>query len=104
MINIITSIGWFGFLASAVYFIVYDRMSDTAGVDYITNTRNFLIASAALVILGYVLKFTSTSLKLGSGRCRKCGKKIDKGEMFCFDHRREAIWQAKEKERFNRLK
>jgi len=104
MTNIITSIGWFGFLASAVYFIVYDRMSETTNVNYIMNTRNFLFASAGLVILGYVLKYTSTTLKLGSGRCRKCGKRIDKGEMFCFDHRREAIWQAKEKERFDRLK
>lgn len=99
MTNIITTIGWFGFLASAIYFIVYDRMSGSTGSDYIFRSRDMLIASAALVLLGYFLKYLGGALKMGKGRCKKCGKKIDKGEMYCFDHRREAIWQAQERAR-----
>ena len=99
MTNIITSLGWFGFLLAAVYFIVYDRMSGSTNVDYINNARNILIGSAGMVLLGYILKYLGTLVGVGSGRCKKCKKRIDKSEMFCFDHRREAIWQAQERAR-----
>lgn len=97
--NIITTIGWFGFVASAVYFIVYDRMSGSTNSDYIFKSRDMLIGSAGLVLLGYLVKYLGGALKLGTGKCKKCGKRIDKGEMFCFDHRRESIWEAQERGR-----
>jgi hypothetical protein len=99
MANIITTIGWFGFLVSAVYFIVYDRMSGSTSSEYIFRSRDMLIGSAGLVLFGYVLKYLGGVLKLGTGKCKKCGKRINKSERFCFDHSREAIWEAQERAR-----
>src|SRR2546430_9029550 len=99
MTNIITTLGWFGFIVAIAYFLVYDRMSGTTSIDYIKNTRDILYVSAALVMGGYLLKYVGTLLGMDKGRCKKCGKRIDKGEMFCFDHRREAIWRAQERGR-----
>jgi hypothetical protein len=99
MTDIITAIGWFGFLVAIVYFVVYDRMGGTAGVDYVRGSRDILLVSAALVVGGYVLKFAGSAAGVGRGRCKKCGKRIEKQEMFCFDHRLEAIRQAQERTR-----
>ena len=99
MTNIITTIGWFGFVVSAAYFLVYDRMSGSTNPDYIFRSRDMLIASAGLVLLGYILKYLGSALKMGTGKCKRCGKRIDKSEMYCFDHRRDAIWEAQEKAR-----
>lgn len=104
MTNIITTIGWFGFVLSAAYFIVYDRMSGSTDPDYIMRSRDMLIASAGLVLLGYILKYLGSALKLGTGKCKKCGKRIDKSEMYCFDHRRDVIWQAREREQHQQRK
>lgn len=99
MTNIITTIGWFGFLLGLAYFVVYDHwISGSPDADYVTNTVRIWIASGALVLFGYALKFLAGVVGVGSGKCKKCGKRIDKGEMFCFDHRREQIWEAREKE------
>ena len=99
MTNIITTIGWFGFVLSTAYFIVYVSMGGSANSEYIYRSRDMLISSAGLVLLGYLLKYLGGALKLGTGKCKRCGKRIDKSEMFCFDHRREAIWEAQERAR-----
>jgi hypothetical protein len=43
------------------------------------------------------LRFLGHILGLGSGRCRKCGKRIERQEMYCFNHRLESIRQAQDR-------
>ena len=67
---------------------------------YVWQTQWILIISAGVILGGYVLRYLGQALGIGkTGRCRKCGKKIDKSEMYCFDHRRDSIWEAQEKNR-----
>src|SRR5437667_5228130 len=99
MTNIITTIGWFGFIVAFAYFLVYDRMSGTISIDHVQNTRDILFASGTLVLGGYLLKYLASLFGVGKGKCKTCGKRIDKGEMYCFDHRIEAIRRAQERGR-----
>jgi len=99
MANVITTVGWFGFVLAAVYFVVYDRFAAHSGLDYVHHTRDILIVSAALVVGGYVLQYLGSLLGSLSSRCKKCGKRIDQGEMFCFNHRIETIHLAQDRVR-----
>jgi hypothetical protein len=99
MYNLISVLGWICFAAGLVYYFV--NSGDAGRIqETVLQSQTIIITGSALVILGYVLRFISKKVGLGAtSRCKKCGKKIDKAEMFCFDHRREAIWEAQEKHR-----
>lgn len=102
MHSILSSLGWFGFAAGMIYYVIRDRYGDAALIgEYVWQTQVMLVISAGLIIGGATLGYMQRKTGIGqaSGRCKKCNKKIHKGEMFCFDHRREAIWQAQDKHR-----
>jgi hypothetical protein len=96
MFNLISTIGWLGFAAGLIYYFV-NSDDPTRIQDVVVQTQTILIVAACFVVVGYVVKFVSK--KVDHSKCQKCGKKIDKGEMFCFDHRRESIWKAQEDHR-----
>ena len=99
MSNLISIAGWICFAAGLIYYFV--NSGDAGQIEEtVLQTQTILIVAAGLIIGGYTLKFIGKRIGLGDhSRCKKCGKKIDKAEMFCFDHRRESIWQAQEKHR-----
>lgn len=98
---IVRTMGWVGFVVGIGYFIVADKIAGEKGNPiYVHYTQQILLISAALVIGGYILKILSGFAGVGSSRCRKCGKRIPQNAMFCFDHKREAILEAKERGRF----
>jgi hypothetical protein len=102
MQNVLSSLGWFGFAAGLVYYFIRDRYGDAALIEeYVWHTQIILIVSAGLIVSGTVYRFMQKKTGIGQqmNRCRRCGKKIGKDEMYCFDHRRDAIWQAQEKHR-----
>ena len=104
MHSVLSSLGWFGFAAGLIYYFIRDRYGDPGLIqEYVFQTQIILITSAALIVITYVLRFMSRKTGIGqqSARCLKCQKRIDKGEMYCFDHRREAIWHAQEKHRLD---
>jgi len=99
MLNLISVLGWICFAGGLIYYFVESgngsRIEDT-----VVRSQTILLVGAALIIAGYVLDFLGKKVGMGNrSSCRKCGKKIDKAEMYCFDHRREVIWQAQEKHR-----
>lgn len=98
---IVRTMGWVGLIVGIGYFMVADEIAGEKGNPiYVHYTQQILLISAALVVGGYVLKILSGFAGVGTSRCQKCGKRIAKGAMFCFDHKREAILEAKERGRF----
>jgi hypothetical protein len=97
--KILITLGIVGMAASLVYFMVADK-SEGREVEVVENTKLSFIVAAAMVPAGYILRFLGKLLGLGSSRCRKCGKRIEKQEMFCFDHSFELVQNAKERTRF----
>src|ERR1051325_2163614 len=97
MFNLISILGWACLAGGLIFYFLNSGDPDHIR-DVVLQSQTIILAGGALVITGYILKFFGK--KVGqSNRCKKCGKKIDKTEMYCFDHRREAIWQAQEKHR-----
>jgi hypothetical protein len=104
MYSILSSLGWFGFAAGLIYYFIRDRYGDPSLVQhYVWQTQWILLVSGSLIVIAYVSRFMSKKTGIGTqtGRCAKCRKRIDRGETYCFDHRREAIWQAQEKHRLD---
>lgn len=99
--QIIRTLGWIGFAVAAGYFILADRLEADQANSIIHTTRQIFYVSGALVIGGYVLKFLEHASGVGTSKCQKCGKRIAKNDMFCFDHKKESIWEAKERSRFS---
>ena len=96
MFNLISTIGWLGFAAGFIYY--FANSDDTGHIqDVVVQTQTILIVAASFIVVGYIWKFVSK--KVDHSKCKRCGKNIDKGEMFCFDHRRESIWKAQEDHR-----
>jgi len=98
MTNLIITIGWFGLGLGLVYAFFQARSTATE-VAHIQNVQRILLISGAVLVSGYVLKFLSQWLRLGFGRCKTCGKKIEKQEMFCFDHSIAKIRHAQDLDR-----
>lgn len=97
----VRTLGWIGFALAIGYFMISDNLSGEHGDRaYVHTTQQILMASCGLVLGGYLLKFASGIAGAGTARCKKCGKRISKSEMFCFDHRRESIWEAQERTRY----
>ena len=104
MYGVLSSLGWLGFAAGLIYYFYRDSYGDPNRIqEYVFQTQIILVVSAALIITSYVLGYMSKKTGIGqhAGRCLKCQKRIDKSESYCFDHRREAIWQAQEKHRLD---
>jgi hypothetical protein len=108
MFNLISLLGWICLAGGLIYYFLNiddpNRIATT-----VLRSQTAIVVGAALIILGYILNFVGKKVGVRN-RCKTCGKKIDKTEMYCFDHRREAIWKAQEKHRlegsgkFNRIK
>ena len=100
-----TTLGWIGLGCAIAYFIVMDKShAPASGSDYVHNTQTALLVSAGMVIGGHLLRMLGGMLGVGMGRCKKCGKRIAKSEMFCFNHQKEIIWESREKTRTAGLK
>ena len=100
--QIVRTVGWIGFAVAIGYFILADKTAGEQGSPvYIHYTQEIFLVSAALVVGGYALKYLSGLAGVGKSRCQKCGKRVAKSEMFCFDHKKEAIWEARERSRFS---
>jgi len=99
MFNLISILGWMCFAVGLIYYFV--KSGDVTRIqETVVQSQTILIVAAALIIGGYILNFLSRKVSLGGqNRCKRCGKKIDRAEMYCFDHRRDSIWQAQEKHR-----
>lgn len=94
--KVLISAGVFGMAVALLYFMAADKSAgnNQQVVDY---TKMIFFGSAALIPAAYVLRFLGSILGVGSGRCKKCGKRIERQEMFCFDHRLETIRQAQDR-------
>jgi hypothetical protein len=97
--KILITLGIIGMAAVLVYFMVADK-SEGQEVVVVKNTKLYFVIAAALVPAGYILRFLGKIMGVGSSRCRKCGKRIAKNEMFCFDHSLQLVQEAKERTRF----
>src|SRR3990172_4370717 len=104
IIRIVISLGWFIFALALVYWFVSDQSGDPADAqEYVVRTKYFLTIAMGIILGGYALKYLGHMIGIGRyDRCQRCRKKIDKGEMFCFDHSRDAIWEAQERHRVER--
>jgi len=96
MIQVLQTLGWIGLVFAIAYFVVCDRMAD-APADYVRNTRDILFGAMILLVASYVMKRVTPALGLGQGKCKVCGKRIEKQEMFCFDHRLQSIRDAQDR-------
>jgi hypothetical protein len=94
--KILISAGVIGMALALLYFVFADKSSGNE-IQVVDNTKMIFFGSAALIPAGYILRFLGSILGLGQSRCKKCGKRIEKQEMFCFDHRLEAIRQAQDR-------
>ncbi len=93
--KILITLGVLGMAVALLYFVVADK-SPGNDAKVVENTKLIFLVSAALVPTGYLLRFLGNILGLGYGRCKKCGKRIERQEMFCFDHRLESIRKAQD--------
>lgn len=93
------TVGCLGILAAIVFFVIQDRGGDMAMKD-VHQTRMILLWSAGILASGYVVNILGRIVGVGKGRCKKCGKRILKTEMFCFDHSVDLVMKSKERERF----
>ena len=91
--KILITAGILGMALALAYFMVADK-SGSNNLKVVDQTKLIFFGSAALIPAAYVLRFLGSILGVNSGRCRKCGKRIERQEMFCFDHRLESIRQA----------
>jgi hypothetical protein len=96
--KILITLGILGMAGALIYFMVSDK-SEGREVEVVENTKIYFAVSAAMVPLGYILRFLGKVVGVGTSRCRKCGKRIEKQEMFCFDHSFELVQNAKERTR-----
>lgn len=92
--KIVVYLGYLGIFGAIVYWLV--RGGTDADINVVNTTKQILLGACAVLAGGYILQYLGKIFGVGKGRCQKCGKRVDKGEMFCFDHRREAIWRAQE--------
>lgn len=97
--TLITTLGWIGLAGALLYFIISDRSGD-ANHSYVDHTRMAMIVSAVMVVGGHILRYFGKVAGVGKGRCQKCGKRIEKTEMFCFDHRIQTIREAQDRTRY----
>ncbi len=96
--KIMITLGIMGMAAALVYFMIADK-TEGQQVQVVENTKLYFVVAAALVPAGYILRYVGKFLGLGTSRCRKCGKRIEKQEMFCFDHSFELVQNARERTR-----
>lgn len=97
--NWIVVFGWFGIAVAAMYWVWNTQAAGLASPDYLRNTRDIAIVSGALIVGGWLMRKLSTSLGIGQGRCKKCGKIIPAGEVYCYNHSLRQIWDAQDQMR-----
>jgi hypothetical protein len=103
LINLIITLGWCGVLAAIAYFIWQDHQGVAMAAEHMKRTRQILMLSAGLVAGGYILKYLGRWTSAALSRCKKCGKRIPKTEMFCYDHSVDLVMKAKDRDRFGDL-
>jgi hypothetical protein len=89
--RIVKVFGLAGLVFSAGYFLYFDQFKPGGSFDYITRTRDFLLISAGLVVAGYIVQRLETKLPFSYGKCKRCGRRIKKNEMYCYDHLKKAV-------------
>jgi hypothetical protein len=94
--KILITAGVIGMALALLYFMAAD-INDENRQEVVDKTKLIFFSSAALIPAAYVLRFIGSIMGLGAGRCKKCGKRIERQEMFCFDHRLESIRQAQDR-------
>jgi predicted nucleic acid-binding Zn ribbon protein len=94
--KILITAGIIGMAVALLYFMATTK-TDENRQEVVNQTKMIFFGSAALIPSAYVLRFLGSILGLGSGRCRKCGKRIERQEMYCFNHRLESIRQAQDR-------
>ena len=92
--RLVTIIGLVGLVFSAAYFVYFDQTNAGEGFDYIAHTRTYFLISAVVVVIGYVIRIVENKRGVGSGKCRRCGRRVLKNEMYCFDHLKDAVHNA----------
>lgn len=98
MSQVLQTLSWFGLAFALVYFVICDGMAD-APANYVRNSRDIMFGSMILLVGGYLMKRLSPVLGVGQGRCKICRKRIEKQEMYCFDHRLQSIREAQDRTR-----
>ena len=93
---LLQTLGCMGLVFAIAYFVIYDRMEGTT-VDYVRNTRDFALVSATMLVGGFLMKRLAPVFGFGQGRCKVCSKRIEKQEMYCFDHRLQSIRDAQDR-------
>jgi hypothetical protein len=94
--KLLITAGVIGMALALVYFMVADK-SGSNNLRVVDQTKLIFFGSGAVIAAAYLLRFLGNILGLGSGRCKKCGKRVERQEMFCFDHRLESIRQAQDR-------
>jgi hypothetical protein len=89
--RILKLIGLAGLVFSAGYFLYFDQIKRGESLNYIIQTRDYLLISAGLFLVGYIVSRLETKLPFSYGRCKRCGRRIKKSEMYCFDHLKKAV-------------
>lgn len=94
--KILITAGIIGMAIALLYFMAADK-TDENRQEVVNKTKLIFFGSAALIPAGYILRFLGHILGVGYSRCKKCGKRIERQEMFCFNHRLETIRQAQDR-------
>lgn len=92
--RLLTIIGLVGLIFSAAYFVYFDQTNAGEGFDYIAQSRTCFLVSAVLVVIGYIVRIVEKKLGVGSGKCKRCGRRVEKNETFCFDHLKDTVHNA----------
>jgi hypothetical protein len=92
--RLLTILGLIGLLFSIGYFLYFDRTKSGEDFDYINQTRNHFIISAILIAGGYVVGSIEKRLGARSAKCKTCGRRIPRNEIYCFDHLKDAVDRA----------
>jgi hypothetical protein len=64
------------------------------------NVRLLLLGGVLLLAVSLALSFMGrVSAKVGGKRCRRCGKPVQHGHLYCSDHLKEAVNEFRDHQR-----
>jgi hypothetical protein len=89
--RLLTIVGLVAMVFSAAYFVYFDQTGVGEGFDYITKSRSYFLISLGLVVVGYIVRIIENRVAFGRGKCKRCGRRVEKNELYCFDHLKHAV-------------